>query len=345
MRAIIFFLLLSLSANSSAAPDGACDQVTITTGDLDFQCDTLTIGPGTHVIPAGAPGQVLRIDVLGDVNISSGAVIVLSGGNGSAASGNTPGGVAGPGGSDGGDNTAGGPNDAPDTPNGGFQGSSDSSVCGAGGGGGGFANAGSPGTACTLAGGLGGDAYLLLSTVFRGGYGGGAGGSASNALPITSATGGGGGGSIWITANGNITINGNIDVRGGNGGSAAVTTNAGGGGGGSGGAIRITSLSQLVNNGTFYFSGGNGGNGDGAGRNGGNGSAGIYELQDADGIIYGSGTGATAQTIPMTADSLHSSISCGTVSAKEKNLFFQVMMGFFLVILLSKIRGQSRRSV
>lgn len=352
----IFFLsaLISVSAFAQVRPDGFCDENTITNpaGDLVYDCDTLTIHAGTHVVPNAAPPQFLDITVAGDVRIESGAVIVLRGGNGGPASDATPGGVAGPGGYDGGDNTVfganGAPEDFPPDDCGGDAGGADP-VCGGGGGGGGFASAGSGGTACAnAAGGPGGNAYINFATVFRGGFGGGAGGSTDAGSPVRSATGGGGGGAIRINAAGNITILGNIDVRGGNGGSAAAGSKAGGGGGGSGGAIRLIAGGDIINNGTFLLSGGTGGNGAAPGTNGGGGSAGLFDLQDADNVIYGTGTGANGINPLATSSStetLKSSISCGSVKMKNDHQFYQIIVGFILMLGLSRIRGRFRRSV
>lgn len=354
----IFFLatLISASAFSQATrPDGFCDENTLTNpaGDLIYDCDTLTIGAGTHVIPNLAPPQYLDITVAGNVTIAAGAVIVLRGGNGGPASDITAGGAAGPGGYDGGDNTNFGPNDAPEDPapdnGGGDQGVSDAvGVCGGGGGGGGFSVAGNSGSSCVnSAGGLGGNAYTNLATAFRGGFGGGAGGTASLANPILSATGGGGAGAILINAAGDVTINGNIDVRGGNGGAASAGSKSGGGGGGSGGAIRIIAGGALINNGTFLLAGGNGGSGSAPGARGGNGSPGIYDLQDSDNVIYGTGTGGNGINPLATSSTqtLKSSISCGTVNVKNHSLMLQMITGFMMMLGLSKIRGRFRRSV
>ena len=69
--------------------DGPCTEATVTTGAVEYNCSSLTIGAGNHVFPSVA-GQIVRIKVTGDVNISSGAVLVLSGGDGAPASGPTP---------------------------------------------------------------------------------------------------------------------------------------------------------------------------------------------------------------------------------------------------------------
>jgi hypothetical protein len=341
------FLLILLSFNLHAQVDSGtgidddCDATEVTGGAVEYNCDTLNIAAGTHVFPS-IPGQIVRIKVTGNVNIASGAVLVLRGDNGvsDAAGGALPT-LGGPGGGDGGGNQT-GPEDSPELPNGGSQGVSNpggASVCGGGGGGGGFSTNGDAGSSCAFAGGVAGLQYNL-AILFRGGFGGGAGGTAEGNNPPESGTGGGGGGAIWISAGGNITINGNIDVRGGSGGAGAV--NSGGGGGGSGGAIRIQSLASIINNGTFLIAGGNGGAGNGAGARGGNGSAGIFEFEDADNIVYGNGTGA----IPLPGESFNSSISCGAVKMKDdQNLLFQMMIGFALIVLISRIRGRFRHSV
>jgi hypothetical protein len=194
-----------------------------------------------------------------------------------------------------------------------------------------------------IAGGVGGTQYLNLATVFRGGFGGGSGGSTAVGFPITSATGGGGGGAIWISAGGDITINGNIDVRGGRGGDGDAASNAGGGGGGSGGAIRIQALGEVVNNGTFLLGGGAGGNGDGGGKSGGAGAAGLYEFEDVDNVIHGTGTGAVGNAAGA-GENFKSSITCGVVKNKQDHQMYQVIVGFMVVILISRIRGRYRRS-
>lgn len=352
MRFFLFSLLFT--STLYAQVDGNCTEATITDAgapDLVFDCATLTIGAGTHVIPNLGGGQILDITVSGEVTIDAGAVVVLRGGSGSTAVDNTPGGVAGPGGTDGGDNTNFGPNNAPeDLPPddcGGDQGIGDP-ACGGGGGGGGFRNAGSAGAACVnAAGGLGGSAYSSLATTFRGGYGGGAGGTPDGGSPVRSATGGGGGGAIRIVAGGNVTIRGNIDVRGGNGGSSPAGSNAGGGGGGSGGAIRITSSGQLINNGTFLLSGGTGGNGDGAGARGGDGSEGIFQLQDADNTIFGVGTGANGiNPFANATPTLNSSISCGAIAeVDQRNTFFSLLLGIILFFGISRVRVRNRGSI
>jgi hypothetical protein len=335
--AFLLLLLIPIKAWSQA-----CTGATITSGVAGniYNCTTLTITPGTYNFPANA--DYVRVIVTGDVNIAAGAVLNLSGADGvSDTTEAQPGGVGGPGASAGGGNNS-GPEDAADTPNGGSQGVSDPN-CGGGGGGGGFASNAEAGGDCATA--LGGAAgtFYDITILFRGGFGGAAGGLGDFGFPLSTATGGGGGGSIWISAGGNITNNGNIDVRGGAGGTGIVKS--GGGGGGSGGAIRLEATGNIINNGVFFFSGGNGGAGNGPGGSGGDGANGLYEMSDADNVIEGIGTGAIGNG-SGTSETFHSSISCGSVEMKdERHLFFQVILGFALMLLISKILGRFRRSV
>lgn len=348
MRIVFLLLCFPLLSIAQTRPDGFCTEAILTdpAEDAVYDCDTLTVGPGTHVIPQAAPLQHLDIEVLGDVSIHKDAVIVLKGGNGISSSsiGGDPGGAPGPGGEVGGDNFS-GPASGQSPPHGGTFGDSHNfatAECGGGGGGAGFATEGRNGSSCAFAaGGLKGSAYDI-SNGFRGGFGGGAGGSAETNNPIESGNGGGGGGAIWIRAGGNITINGNIDVRGGNGGVGA--NRSGGGGGGSGGAIRIEASGRLVQNGKFLLSGGTGGEGNGPGARGGNGSAGIFELSDSDNVIEGVGTGAIG--LPGgESETLKSSISCGAVKSKENENIFQMIAGFLVVLCISRILARFRRSV
>lgn len=348
MRIFPFLLLfLPLTVWSQADPgdgsSGACTGNTITGGAAVYNCTTLTITSGVYNFPAN-PAPVVRVKVQGNVTIASGVTLNLSGADGLPdATEAQPGALAGPGGEDGGGNNA-GPEDAPGT-NGGLQGISDAvPTCGGGGGGGGFATAGSAGSPCSGSG-LGGaaGAFYDINILFRGGFGGGAGGLGEFGNPLETGTGGGGGGAIWISAGGDITMNGSIDVSGGKGGNGISAS--GGGGGGSGGAIRIQALGEIVNNANFDLSGGIGGSGNPPGARGGNGAAGIYQFEDADNVIQGVGTGAVGSGSSVTSETLHSSITCGSVKMKGENQAFTMMMGFLLAVILVRIRGRFRRSV
>ena len=191
------------------------------------------------------------------------------------------------------------------------------------------------------AGGLAG-LFYDITMGFRGGFGGAAGGLGDFGTPLSTATGGGGGGGIWISSGGNFTNNGDINVSGGNGGAGIVKS--GGGGGGSGGAIRLQATGQLINNGIFSLNRGNGGAGNAPGTRGGDGADGLFELLDTDNVIEGVGTGAIGLG-GGDSETLRSSISCGTVKMKDENLIFQMMAGFMLMVLISRIRGLIRRSV
>lgn len=342
MRIFLFLALLSSAnafgqADPGTGADGACTGTTITGGAVEYNCTSLTITAGTYNFPA-SPAPVVRVKVQGDVVINSGVVLNLSGADGVPdATEAQPGALGGAGAEDGGGNSA-GPQDAPS--GNALQGTS-SITCGGGGGGGGFVNNGSNGSNCVGSpGGNGGDDYDI-TVLFRGGFGGAAGGLGEFFNPFETATGGGGGGAIWISAGGNITLNGTIDVSGGAGG--AGISDSGGGGGGSGGAIRIQSLGDIVNNATFNIAGGSGGAGDDQGARGGDGSVGLYQFEDADNVVYGTGTGATA--FPGSSESFSSSISCGAVKMKDDQHLFQMIAGFMLVVLVSRILGRYRRSV
>jgi hypothetical protein len=337
MRIIFFFFLFI----PFRAWSQACTGATITGGVAGntYNCTTLTISAGSYTFPANA--DYVRVIVTGDVIIESGVTLILKGGDGVSSDGTAsdPGGVAGPGGSDGGDNPLfTGPQSAPGA-SGGAKGTDDA-ACGGGGGGGGFSVAGTNGSPCgSVTGGTGGPLYNI-AVLFRGGFGGGAGGNGDSAGDLETGTGGGAGGGIWISAGGDITLNGVIDVRGGKGGNGQVRS--GGGGGGSGGAIKFQATGEIINNATFLLSGGAGGNGSVPGGNGGAGADGIYIFEDADNIVYGTGTGATA--FPGSSETFHSAISCGAVKMNDDHMFFQVIVGFFAVIFISRIRGRFRRS-
>ncbi len=335
------FLVLPFILFSAKVWSQACTGATIIAGipGNTYNCATLNISAGTYNFPANA--AFVRVIVTGDVTIDSGVVLNLEGADGVPDTTEAqPGGVGGPGATDGGGNVA-GPQDAADTPNGGAQGGSDP-VCGGGGGGGGFVTNAEAGTPCAnSAGGVAGLLYDITNG-FRGGFGGAAGGLGDFGFPLSTATGGGGGGAIWISSGGDFINNGNINVSGGNG--AVGIVKSGGGGGGSGGAIRLTATGQLINNGIFTLNGGTGGAGNAAGARGGDGADGLFELIDADNVIAGVGTGAIGLSGADT-ETFRSSISCGAVKNKNnEQMLFQMMTGFMLIVLISKIRALVRRS-
>ncbi len=319
------FFILPLILFTGKAWSQACTGATIITGVATntYNCTTLNITAGTYNFPPNV--DYVRVIVTGDVNIASGVILNLAGANGVSDTTETQaGGAGGPGAGEGGGNLT-GPQDAQDTPNGGALGGSDP-VCGGGGGGGGFSTVAEAGLPCANSAGGAAGLFYDITIAFRGGFGGGAGGLGDFGAPLSTATGGGGGGAIWISAGGNFTNNGNINVSGGNGGTGIVKS--GGGGGGSGGAIRLQATGQLINNGIFTLNGGNGGPGNGAGARGGNGADGLFELIDVDNVIEGVGTGAVGLG-GGDSETIRSSISCA---------------GFMLMILISRIRGLIRRS-
>lgn len=228
---------------------------------------------------------------------------------------------------------------------------------GAGGAGGSLEDAGQPGlagveiigTGTVVPGGLPGSTITIdINNLTFAGSGGGAGErGCDNTFDIAPGAGGGGGGGIKIAAAGNVSI-GTINVSGGAGGS--VSTNAGGGGGGSGGIIIIQSLGQITTTSLLAESGA-GGTNTAAGGDGGNGAPGVIFLQDADGIVPGSFSPATTPT-PINGSTLagkgsfSSDISCGTIASKNenKNPFFQMIIGFGFVLMISQVRRRTRLS-
>ncbi len=339
---LLFSLLISAQVFGQADPGdgttGPCTGATITSGLAVYNCTTLTISAGTYNFPP-SPAPVVRVKVQGAVTIASGVVLNLSGEDGVAdATENQAGALGGAGADDGGGNIA-GPTDP--AAGGATQGGSSIS-CGGGGGGGGFTDVGDNGSLCVGSAGGTGGATHDISVLFRGGFGGAPGGLGEFFNPFETGTGGGGGGAIWISAGGDITMNGSIDVSGGKGGPGI--SDSGGGGGGSGGAIRIQSLGSITNNAIFNFAGGTGGAGDAPGARGGDGSVGVYEFEDADNVIQGVGTGAIGNGAD-SSETFHSSISCGAVKMKDdQDLLFQMAFGFGLIVLISRIRGRFRRS-
>ncbi|PYQ42506.1 MAG: hypothetical protein DMF77_12700 [Acidobacteria bacterium] len=177
---------------------------------------------------ANAANTPITILVKGDVELRSGTTVRISGANGGNGSFNTfaAGGRGGPGGFRGGD--------------GAYRTVNFVSDGGAGlGPGGGLGGTASPGTLA------GGGSFVSSSDLLPlvGGSGGGGGNGGVAACPSGSmgsaGGGGGGGGALLIAANGTITLDGQIEANGGNGGASPEWPCAKGGAGGSGGAVRL----------------------------------------------------------------------------------------------------------
>jgi hypothetical protein len=227
---------------------------------------------------------------------------------------------------------------------------------GSGGAGGSLSSAGSPGKAgATIAGGgivaapgtAGTTVSLDVNSFNFAGSGGGTGvlGCVAPGIDDEPGSGGGGGGGIRIVAAGDITINGLIDVSGGNGGNGSNL--GGGGGGGSGGIVILQTLSQINLAGTLDARFGSGGINGSASTNagdGGDGAQGIIILEDQDGTVSGGVILGPAPIIrpvggPGQASKLKSDISCGTVSKQQENskALFQILSGFALAFLMGSL--------
>jgi hypothetical protein len=330
-----YFLLLLISFSVHAQIDYGSSVAFCDDDDLEFggdiQCGSLTIS----VSPTWQAGALpVNVRVNGDVIIN--APLDLSGGNSNPDAGNFDDffGIAGPGGGEGGHTNSAFPQDAVGI-SGGAKGS-DGAGCGGGGGGGGYILAGVSGSDCGLVlGGAGGSAFnSIFIDSFRGGFGGGSGGNGISTI----GGGGGGAGAIRIRAKGNITINFNLTANGGAGGDS--TGDGGAGGGGSGGLIWLQAIGNITNNATITASAGAGGNSS-TGGDGSAGSVGVIRLEDADGVISGSGNAAGADVRSVTSSSsatLKSDISCGMIkpaAEKDHATFFQMMMGFLIVVSVS----------
>lgn len=343
MRIILFIALISSTAFGQAidtgnGSNGACTGATISSGTGDsssgtamvYNCTTLTVSSAPAFPTGGLP---LVIKVQGAVLIN--AALNLNGGSGSYSN-SANGGVGGIGADSGGAYFL-GSNSAPNSPaNGGVSGI-DSGSCAGGGGAGSFITLGTNGLACptgSAGGNAGSNTYDPFVSQFRGGFGGGSGGEGP---PGDAGSGGGGGGALHIMAGGNVEINANISAKGGNGGSAGAGQNGGPGGGGSGGVIWIQTLGQITNNGTIDVSGGSGGTSP-LGTRGGNGGNGVFKLEDADGVIAGTGSGTSSSSSKLT-----SSISCGNLKANDHSTLPQTLMGFSLVVLFQILCQRLKR--
>ncbi len=350
----LFFLKNAMAIDLGNGADGTCDvsggaTTQINSSKKTYQCTSLIINGNLNDFKGGQPGgggSALVIKVLGTVTINAGTVIDLSGQNGtdgSAGLGTIAGGAGGAGGGAGGDGS--------------FANGANGSGLGAGAGGDLVSLSGG---AASFGGGGGGGSYKSVSTTlassgndgvgavpstegsngsvygnesnfensFLGGSGGGAGGGASDNVPTQykGSSGGGGGGAIMIVAGGNIQIDGEIKVHGGNGGGSLGIQSSGGGGGGSGGAIWIMSEGDITvgasgvldaRSGATESTGGKNNGLDGYGGNGGNGR---IRLDDKDGAITNLGTVTpsayvstfVSTTNPITSE-FKSSINCNRV--------------------------------
>lgn len=310
-----------------------------------YNCTTLTISSAGLNRKADGSDEPLIINVTGDVVINGN--INVDGGDGFILlTDPTDGPYGGPGASRGG-----GISGAEGEPGGPFtffppEGSAPSrnGTCEEGGSGaGGFDTAGGDGLNCsgtpTITGGSSWGSFPLT----RGGYGGGAGGAFDTLGVFSTGSGGGGGGAIHIiSTSGKITIARNvvISARGGRGGDA--NSPGGAGGGGSGGVVILDGALGVFNSGVINVQGGRAGINSGIGGQGGAGRSGVYRIVNAGEVIEGTGS-----TAPLSSSSkLTSDISCGTIASKneDKNLFFQMIIGFAFVLTLSEVRRRTRLS-
>jgi hypothetical protein len=234
--------------------------VVLDTSNGPFQYTSLHIPEGVTVFASGdAPLEIL---VQGEALVEG--VVSVAGGDGDHAleieGGNSPlGGLGVAGGANGGNGAAGGLEEGLDGEGTGLgTGGVSSAVVTfvSPGGGGGFGAVGADGMAYNggAAGTGGGEYGSAVLDVLEGGSGGGGGGPwdrtpggpGGNGIVDTDdapgAGGGGGGGAIALRAGGDITISGQVNADGGDGGIGDFS----GGGGGSGGAILLEAASQLT---------------------------------------------------------------------------------------------------
>ncbi len=372
MKLMLAFFLLSQSAYAIDVGDGsdgvcsitASGNTQITAAKKNYQCTrleldgTLTLFNGSS---AGAGGAALVIKVQNDVVTVGTFNINLDGAPGVAGDtvSGKAGGLAGAGGGAGGNSFGTGVDGNNGNNSGGGVGGKfvtpfTTSSYGGGGGGGSFKTQGATqptdgddvgGTAPTSKG-TNGTAFSADATIdssFTGGSGGAAGGDGKDTGVFKSgSSGGGGGGAIRIVAGGDITLNGTISVRGGNGGGVSATTYSGGGGGGSGGAILIQAGRDLiVNGGTLEARGGTFGENDFAGF-GGDGGNGIIRLDDRDGVVDSSAAtvnpgkssftfSTSAQTSGSSAiRSYASEVSCASVALDDHARSFTNLVNLIL---------------
>lgn len=298
-------LMLYAALDTGTGGLGACTEAIFAQNTRVYNCASLTVNNSSVFNNVTTPGSSVIIKVQGTVTING--TFSLNGANGTELT--TLGGNPGAGGSKGGDAQTNGPGFDGLGSGGGkgglrvFDGSSNSIGGGGGGGGHNSISLATDGTDGDLGGatspaskGLKGSSSQSESQFensFVGGSGGGAGGAGfTNPTNVSGATGGGGGGALRIMAGGDITINGTLEAKGGNGGSDGGTIASGGGG--SGGSIWLQTNGNITGSGTINTSGGTGGVGLGAG-DGGNGAKGRIRLDDSDGIVTTLTTDPTAQ--------------------------------------------------
>lgn len=357
-----FFLLLLLSQHAFALDTGdgsfgVCDDITLTSptvnNDNIYNCTDINIGAIDASTFSHTNAPVI-LKATGTVNIGN---IDFQGQPGAIL-----GGAGGPGAGAGGDFLGSASNGFPIGQGGqpplaaAGCGTGDSE--GSGGAGGNLVIQGDPGfdgilltgTGGSLAsGGLPGPTTISINinnlTVAGAGGASGEAGCVAPTTPQSAGAGGGGGGAIQIIAGADVNITGTITVRGGDG--EDIGTIGGGGGGGSGGIIIIQSEAQIILAGSLNADFGEGGTnltlpvdeGDG-----GNGAPGMIILQDLDGVVPGV-ISPTPTVTPVNGSpsisrsSLSSDISCGTIASKNenKNLFFQMVIGFGFVLMISEV--------
>ena len=384
MKLLIIFFLISNSAfaiDTGDGSDGACNvaggmDTQITSSRKLYQCKTLELDADSNHFSgsqSGAGGNALVIKVQGDIVVSAGVTIDLSGADGIEGSGSSVinGGGSGAGGFKGGD--------APGLGLDGLMGSGPGAGSaglyinpitttsqGGGGGGGSYKTKSNlkgvdgdsrggdsfPGT-----GGSNGPIYgseISFETLFIGGSGGAAGGAGVDSnIPVSGSSGGGGGGAIHIISGGNIDINGWIISDGGNGGGLPTTMYAGSGGGGSGGAIWIQAAGDLTISATGKITTFGGLRGNNAiAYFGGEGGLGRIRLDDSDGAITIIGSPIISQTpysssfaptaIPTvasnaTAKQYTSGVSCASVALDGPNRFYNNLINLILGLSIASL--------
>ncbi|AYF43575.1 hypothetical protein BALOs_0563 [Halobacteriovorax sp. BALOs_7] len=349
MKRFILPIFLLISSSTFAAidigdgSDGACSlggaiSVTSTVSGTAFNCTSL-VTTGAITVSDGNP---LIIKVQGDATIDH--TITLLGTAGGAAAG---GGVVA--GAEGGDAT--------NAVCGGF---SFADIGGSGGAGGSHVNLGGNGGVGQASGPTDGldtmsapgsttttyDSALSLETQIRGGSGGGNGGdgceSSGTFTEPGGTPGGAGGGALHLAAGGDIYINAQIDVRGGNGqpGTSSANGQSGGSGAGAGGVIFLQSSLNIELNSALLANGGTGGAAGGAlAGAGGDGGDGIIRLDDLDGTITGVGGSYSPSPTIIThgatsLETLSSGIEPGCAVREDMTPKNQTILGALLLLIL-----------